>query len=282
MSSVPAQPGSGSPTITAVPKTYSVRAYHIAERLRLKEVRDRLGYDTSEFSNYEMIIPLSARDSYMFLYSFGSVVFFNATDLEVEHEMARLRIFRSPGEGERTSDAFLVEVSDNINNKVFFDRITINRLSFQSIKIVAMLLGQSTALEYYDILIENLLEQTGKYSRTLEKEGKFLEGSEGLIKFIGQCMNTKQEIISRLHIVDAPDEVWEDNELERIFLELKAMLEIDARYRALEYKIRIIQESIEIIVDLSKSRKSVQLEMIIIALIATEILLTLWTHFFVK
>ena len=282
MSSAPVQPNAVSPTIAAVPKTYTVRAYHIAERLRLKEVRDRLGYDTTEFSNYEVIVPLSARDAYMFLYSFGSVVFFNAPDLEVDHEMSRLRIFRSPTDGERTSDAFLVEVAEGATNKVFFDRVAINRLSFQSTKIVAMLLGQSTALEYYDILIENLLEQTGKFSRKLEKEGKFLEGSQDLIKFIGQCLNTKQEIISRLHIVDAPDEVWEDNELERLFLELKAMLEIDGRYRALEYKIRIIQESVEIIVDLSKSRKSVQLEMIIIVLIATEILLSLWQHFFVK
>lgn len=270
-------------TMAVLPKVYPVRAFHIAERLRLKDVREKLGYEPSEFSNYEMIVPLSARDSFLFLYTFGSIVFFNASDAEVDRELGRLKSYRSPNEADRTSDTFLVELSpDAAANKVSFDRVQIRNLTFQSIKIVALLLGQSTALEYYDILIENLLEQSGMYSRKLEKEGKYLESSESLIKFIGQCLNTKQEIISRLYIVDAPDEVWEDNELERLFNELKVMLELDGRYRSLEYKIRIIQESIEIIVDLSKSRKSVQLEMAIIILIGFEILMSLFFHFYVK
>jgi uncharacterized Rmd1/YagE family protein len=260
---------------------YTVKAFHIAERLRLKEVRDRLGFETLDFSNYEMQVGLG-QDSVMFIYTFGSVVFFNVDDAVIESQMQRLRTFRTPGEGERTSDTFLVEVNEAGPAKVAFDRVVIRNLSNQSIKLVALLLGQSTALEYYDILIENLLEQSNMYSRKLQRYGKYLEGSRDLIKFIGLCLSTKQEIISRLYIVDAPDEVWEDNELERLFIELKAMLEIDARYRALEYKIRIIQEAIEVIVDLSKSRRSVQLELTIILLIGTEILMSLFFHFFVK
>ena len=53
------------------------------------------------------------------------------------------------------------------------------------------------------------------------------------------------------------------------------MMEIDVRYRALEYKIKIIQESVDVIVDLSKSKRETMLEMIIILLITFEIVISI-------
>ena len=102
-----------------------------------------------------------------------------------------------------------------------------------------------------------------------------LESTEDLIKFIGLCMDTKQEIISNLYIVDSPDETWENIELDRMHQDLKSMMDVDIRYRALEYKIKIIQESVEVIVDLSKSKRETRLELTIIFLIGVEIFLTL-------
>jgi uncharacterized Rmd1/YagE family protein len=138
-----------------------------------------------------------------------------------------------------------------------------------------MLLAESTALEYYENLIENLLLKTNTFSKTLRRQGRMLESTEDLIKFIGLCMDTKQEIISNLYIVDSPDETWESVELDKMHQELKTMMEIDVRYRALEYKIKIIQESVDVIVDLSKSKRETLLEMTIILLITFEIIISI-------
>ena len=260
-------------------KHFSVRAYHVAERLKLKDVRDRLNYAPKEFSNYEMVISLPAENAYILFYNFGSVVFFNATDKEIEQEMARISEFRTPSDTMRTSDNFLIEINESGQNKASFDKLEVRTLTYDSIKIASVLLAQSTALEYYEILIENLLERTNRYTRQLEKEGKYLEQNEDLIKFIGMCMNSRQDIISNLYIVDSPDEVWENNELERLFTELKALLDIDVRYRALDHKIQIIQESVEIIVDLAKSRRMTQLELVIIGLFALDIIISIFFKF---
>ena len=260
-------------------KTFPIRAYHIAERLKLREVRDKLGYTPKEFSNYEMVVQASGEDAFILVYNFGSVVFFNVTDKDLEIEMARLSEFRTPSDTMRTSDNFIIEISDSGQNKAVFDKLEVRALTYDSIKIASVLLAQSTALEYYEILIENLMEKTGKYSRRLEKDGEYLEKSEDLLKFIGLCLNTRQDIISNLYIVDSPDEIWESNDLERLFTDLKALLDIDVRYRALEHKIEIIQESIEIIVELTKSRRTTQLELTIIALFATEIIISIFFKF---
>jgi uncharacterized Rmd1/YagE family protein len=141
-----------------------------------------------------------------------------------------------------------------------------------------MLVAESTALDYYDILIENLLEQASVYTKRLELEGKFIDSKEDLLKFIGMCLSAKQDIISNLYIVDSPDETWDSPELDKVFHELKLMLEIDVRYRAVEYKSKIIQESIEVITDLVKTKREVMLEMIVILLIAFEIIFGLFRH----
>jgi uncharacterized Rmd1/YagE family protein len=258
---------------------YKVRAFHIAERLRLREVRDSLQETVRDFSNYELIVDLGPQ-SHIFFYNYGSLVFFNVADEVQDKILNRLAAFRTSSEVGRTKDDFIVEVIEpgsadaKSYSRVFFDRVVVSQLTFAIVRTVSMLIAESTALEYYEIFVENLLEKTNSFSKTLENQGRLPGNSKDLVKFIGRCLNMKQEIISNLYIVDSPEETWENVDLDKLFQELKVMVEIDTRYRALEYKIRIIQESIELIVDLAQAKRSTVLEMIIIALIAMEIILS--------
>ena len=54
------------------------------------------------------------------------------------------------------------------------------------------------------------------------------------------------------------------------------MFEIETRYRVLEYKLKLIQESLEIIVDLSRGVRETMLEVTIIVLIAIEVIVALF------
>jgi len=258
---------------------YRIKAIHIAEKLKLKDLRERFSRAPVEFSNYELVLRYG-EDSFLFVYNYGAVVFFNVPEDVQERELALVQDFRAPSDISRTSDTFLFEVQpapagQESFNKVYFDRVLVSHLSYEKIKIVCMHLGESTALEYYEILIENLMEKTNAFSKKLERQGRILESSEDLIKFIGLCLNTKQEIISNLYIVDSPEETWDSAELDKVFQELKMIMEIDTRYRALDYKIKIIQESVEVIVDLAKSKRETMLELVIILLIAFEVILSI-------
>ena len=259
---------------------FRIKAQHVAEKLKLKDLREKFSQSSFEFSNYELVIRYS-ENSYLFIYNYGSMVFFNVPEEIQEKELTAIQEYKVPNEQGLASDVFLLELQENAphptstGTKVYFDRVVVPTLSFATIKIVCMLLAESTALEYYENLIENLLLKTNRFSKTLRRQGKMLESTEDLIKFIGLCLDTKQEIISNLYIVDSPDETWENVELDKMHQELKTMMEIDVRYRALEYKIKIIQESVDVIVDLSKSKRDTLLEMTIIFLIAFEIIISI-------
>lgn len=261
-------------------QAFRLRASHVAERLKLKELKEKVIHPIKDFTNYELVVEF-AENSYAFIYNYGSVVFFNVPDVIQEKYLASIRETKEGAKIGDTSDVFIVETRADLEatqNQVSHDRVTTGKLNYQKIKIICMLVAESTALEYYDILIENLLERATVFTKRLELQGRFVESKEDLLKFVGMCLSTKQEIISNLYIVDSPDETWDSPELDKVFHDLKGMLEIDVRYRAVEYKSKIIQESIEVITDLVKSKRETMLELIVILLIAFEVVTGLIRH----
>ena len=260
--------------MVAGPQTYKIKSVHVVEKLKLKDLRERFTRPPFEFSNYELIVRYS-EDSYLFVYNYGAVVFFNVPEDLQERELSAIQEYRLPSDQGRPTDVFALEVHHGTPMKVYFDRVVVPMLSKEVVTIVCMLLAESTALEYYEVLIQNLLEQTNTFSNRLQRQGRMLESSEDLIKFIGLCLSTKSEIISNLYIVDSPDETWENHDLDKMHRELKQMMEIDTRYRALDYKIKIIQDSVEVIVDLAKSKRETMLEIIIILLITFEVVISI-------
>ena len=132
-------------------KIYTIKAIHVAERLKLKELRERFTHKAIEFSNYEMIVKYSD-DSFLFVYNYGSVVFFNVPSELQEKELSSIQEYRASEDLGRASDVFILEVQDGLpkhaggaSNKVYFDRIVVSTLSYEVVKITCMLLAESTA-----------------------------------------------------------------------------------------------------------------------------------------
>jgi len=259
---------------------YELKAVHIAEKFRLKDLKNKFARFIIEFSNYEMVVRY-CENSYVYLYNYGVVVFFNVDSALQEKVFNLLQESGILAEPMRISDSFHFEVDEKITtHRVYFDRVVVPHFTEKIAEIVGMMLAESTALDYYEAIVEDLLIKINRLSKILKDKGKMLRTTEDLIQFIGLCLDMKQEIISSLYIVDSPDEIWEDMELNKLHRDLKSMFEIGTRYRGLEYKIKIIQESINVIVDLSKSKRETILEVTIILLIAFELIISIFNSIF--
>lgn len=254
---------------------YTIRAAHVADKLPLKDLREKFGVAAvTDFSNYEMVIHYGI-NSYAFIYNYGSIVFFNVPEQFQERELLTLRATKQGAKIGGTSEAYSVEeqLEGEVANQVFYDKVVTGKLSYSKTRIISMLVAESVALEYYENLIESLLDRTTQYTKALEKTGRFKESQSSVVRFIGKALSTKHEIISNLYIVDSPEETWDSAEVDKLHADLKFMFEIDVRFRALEYKSKMIQESLEVISDLIKVRVSNMLELVIILLIGFEILM---------
>jgi required for meiotic nuclear division protein 1 len=99
-----------------------------------------------------------------------------------------------------------------------------------------------------------------------------------LHRFIGGAVATRSEVLSVLHLLDKPDEIWEDALLDRIYDELRAEFDLIDRYGALEAKLRAVQEALELLLSVARERRLFAVEVAIVALIVFEIVLSLVRH----
>src|SRR5690606_26583096 len=110
------------------------------------------------------------------------------------------------------------------------------------------------------------------HTQYLEREGKLNISGIRLKRFIGKVMNIKNQISENLYIFDEPDSTWENEQLNKLNLELKRTFDLKIRYRNISERIEIIKENLELFKDIWDHRESSKLEWVIIILILVEVL----------
>ena len=89
----------------------------------------------------------------------------------------------------------------------------------------------------------------------------------------------KHEIVNNLFLLDKPEVTWDDSVIEKFYDHLYVFFDLKDRFRALEYKINMINDDIIFLNELLNYRTGHMMEIIIILLIAFEISITLFDHF---
>lgn len=268
-----AQPLTSSPPQDLEARSYKLLAYHLAEKIPIRQVvnafLDRLIDNTTGDANFRL-----GPESYFCVFSFGSVAFFNVGEAQQRSIIDRLKEFITPLPGDMISDDFLVTVSDGLREGVQFERAILSDLSPAKIQILALVLAQSATLEYYETVVEDLLDGAEAITEPM-KSGRLPGYTRSTIRYIGLSLSTRRDLISGLYIVDDPEITWQDPFLDRLFKQMKSTMEIDVRYRGLEYKLKLIQEGVEVIVDLTNAHRNIMLEVAIVLLIVVEIVLAI-------
>lgn len=255
------------PQIKAEPLTFNFRAAHLSEVLKLKEIAKLFDLKPLVFNPTRLVYQLS-ENCFCFFYNFGSVVFFNVDEAAQQSTLDRLKNF-SPGNRESvTSDEFLMEVEKKAKNAVFFEKVVVDKLSREKIELMALVLAQSTALEYFENKVEEIWSQMGTIP------------SKKIRPFIDQAMTTKQNLIGTLYLLEKPEETWESKILDDLHQEATMMFELKERFRTLDYKLRTIQENLEILANFTTNRQHLLLEWAIVGLIVAEVILFCYQLFF--
>jgi uncharacterized Rmd1/YagE family protein len=96
---------------------------------------------------------------------------------------------------------------------------------------------------------------------------------------IGQALLAHHRMSGRLEIEEKPDILWDHPELDRLHARLADEYELKERAIGLARKLSVINETARALSDIIDTERSVRLEMIIVALIVVEILVTLYDLF---
>jgi uncharacterized Rmd1/YagE family protein len=202
-------------------------------------------------------------------------VFRDVANAERDAELARLARARPGLTSATVIEEFSVREDPGSKANVAAGRMTIDRLTEERSSVIALTVAQSAAMEYYERIVEEMFARTGRIVDRLEVRGSVPFTTRPLHRFIGTAISTRNEVLSILHLLDKPDEAWDDPGMDRIYDELRAEFDLVDRYQALEQKLRSVQEALELVLDVARDRRLVLLEAAIVLLIVLELVLSL-------
>jgi required for meiotic nuclear division protein 1 len=244
------------------------------ENIVLKDLA--AAYPQARRSAHELHVPVGA--GAMSIYPFGAVTFRDLSADVRAREQENLRAHYKKLSKAAVEEDFVVREGEGARPKVDAGRLTIDRLTEARADVVALVVAQSAAMEYYERIVDDMNSHTERLVDRLEKSGTVTLRVRPLHRFIGQAVATRSEVLSVLHLLDKPDATWDDPEMDRIYDELRAEFDLLDRYHALEAKLRGVQEALELILDVARDRRLFVLEAAIVGLIVFEIVLSLVRH----
>lgn len=263
------------PPVTST-REHTYHAVAFVENLPLREmsaeiIGGTLPVAASGRPLHELRRPLGQGE--VFYFSFGAIVFRDAAPGERAAEIARLgrrRALVSAAE-----ETVRVRESSGASLGVNNGCLTVDTLTPGRSQIIALTVAQSAAAEYYERIVEEMFERTATWVDRLEKSGTVEMSVRPLHRFIGHAVGIRSEVIAVLHLLDKPDETWDDPSMDAIYDDLRDEFDLVDRHDALEHKLKNVQESLELILDVARDRRLFLLELSIVVLILLEIVLSL-------
>ncbi len=219
----------------------------------------------------ELFVPIEPEGG-LYIFPFGAIVTHDVPPEHRDRVLARLtqvlpklttRVIREEYSVIEDADAPI----GITNGMLRVDKLTPARAG-----IVALIVAQSAAMEYYEQIVENLFLRTAQLVERLETRGTVSFRVKPMHRFIGEAISTRTEVLAVLHLLDKPDAAWEDPAMDRIYDELRDEFDLIDRYAALTSKLQSIQESLVLVLDVARDRRLVLLEIVVILLILLEVI----------
>lgn len=251
-------------------KTIKLSAILIANQLDIKTIKAFLEIKPASESSTELLFSFG-NDRYQYYFNYGVIVFSGHSEEEIKIAVKSIQSCLKDPNNDWLRDDHEISVQPG-NMEFEFDQLIVDHLDAKVIRITMFNLAQSVALDRYHGITENLLTEIKGFTRDLERTGKLSIGRLEMIKFIGKALSTQNDIADNIYIFDAPEQVWDDEYLDRLHKGLMRHFDLRVRFSEIEYTLRIIEDNLRVFREISHQRENSTLEWIIIALILVEVL----------
>lgn len=249
---------------------HNLEAVYLAKEINLTNIVSKLDKNLIS-KKRESLAYLLSQNEFLFIFSFGAVVFVNVSkDMQgaIKHSLGR---FMSDTVKKNYNETYILRESER-KIKIGENSADLTLIGMGEMEITARILAQSVALEYIEDLTDEILNNIETINNGLEKEGRFFRNTKSILKLFGQNNNIIQFVISKLSLLDKPEVTWENERLEVLFSQLADNFDLRPRFKNIEYKIGFARDNSEFALTALQGIRANFLEVIIIFLFIFDIL----------
>ena len=256
-----------------------IEAVQIAEFFNIKKFRSDFPFEAFSGSTSEVFYAFTTLHRYLYVFDYGVVVFANYDESAKREFIEQIKQYASNLVTIDLSEVYQILTEENLEKAVVKNAYVLApKIDASLLRIVMLNIGQSVALEYYEVLTDELISSSKHHILELERRGKLSISKINLLKYIGRVLNVKNSITDNLYILDDPNLVWDNEDLHLLNRLLKSNFDINPRFKDLDYRLQIVEDNLTLFTDVLNVRESTRLEWVIIILILIEIGIALFVH----
>jgi uncharacterized Rmd1/YagE family protein len=267
------------PNLPLLGQKTSVRAILVGDRI------DTAAIERDEALPTISTLPLSVRageNGIVVMFRYGVVVLIGLTSPE-ENEMLKnlkSRIIGPFKTREREEETAQVEVSAEREDQIPpGGPIYVKDLALERLLLIAYALADSVVLARDEREVSGVFDMIEPFARKLAEHGRTPGGRRTILKHIGNALLVQHRVSGRVAVAEDPDVLWDRPDLSRLYSRLKDEYELKERVDSLSRKLTVISETAQALTDMIDTERSLRLELLIVALIAFEIVITFYQMF---
>ncbi|MES2998011.1 MAG: RMD1 family protein [Pseudomonadota bacterium] len=234
-----------------------------------------------------LYVTKNNKDIDIFLFNHGCFVTWGLRKKQEEKLIKEIKPFSvDPLEkNEIETDRFIYRIDKETrlfpHQRFNVDVITLEEDEIDNIQMklaISYGLAQSIKLEFYEESIQKTIQTNSHIPRELAQYGRISLSRKAISKRIGGIFLTRSSVNLSSEYLDVPEYFWRYSNLEDFYVMTEKFLDIPKRVAALNQKLDVVHEILEMLNSQLQYRYSSILESVIILLIFIEIVVQILQH----
>jgi len=244
---------------------FEVRAVHVGERIDVRGIDPRV---TLQLPVMIEVAPAG----YAVLLRAGAVVLFGIDPIQQERFIADLGARITGRHDKLESERATIRLADV--EGIEPDALLLREITVERLQVIAEILGKSVTLARYELEIADSFNAIEPLAIQMKSTPRKLPWKQSeLVRQIGDSMLVEHQLVGRAEILEKPDLLWDQPELDRLYARLEDEYELRERVLALERKLEVVSRAAQTMLELHQAKRSLNVEYYIVALIVFEIAL---------
>ena len=247
---------------------FEARAILVGDRIDVRGIEPRLG------SQLPVIVEV-APAGIAVLVRAGAVVMFGVAASDAERFITDLGARVHTRFEKQESERAVVRLTEA--DGIEPDALTVKQVTIERLQVIGEILAKSVVLARHEQDIAAAFQAIEPMALQMKTSPSRLPWKQrDLVRTIGDTMLVEQKLVDRVELLEKPDLLWDEPELDRFYKRLSEEYELRERYLVLDTKLGVVSRAAQKMLELGQARRALRVELSIVALILFEILLAIY------